>query len=280
MTDPMTHDRLQQFVAAWFHALDVHAPAQECLTYLAADGLRMHFPERDIHGTAPFLRWYEGVVNVFFDEEHTIRHLDVVSRDANSANLTLRVRWQSGFWQRPEPASKRIDLEVSQTWVVRRSPPGKNAFDIEIVEYVVSGDLAYAPGSATLPAASHTAVDDLIELNHRMADMEQHGGDAAREFFAPLLSDQLLFRRAGGKTVGKSGDDGYLVGLAKNPFTSRRSEDIAVAEIGDRVLVTLIVVATSANDGSVHRYRNIRLFERRANTWTLEFWYNYEITGL
>lgn len=123
-------------------------------------------------------------------------------------------------------------------------------------------------------------LNDLVELNHRIADMEQQGGDAAREFFAPLLSDRLVFRRVSGKTVGKSGAGGYLEGLDKNPFSSRRSEDITVAEIGDRALVTLIIVAVRADDGSVHRYRNIRLFERRTNSWMLEFWYNYEITGL
>ncbi len=33
-------------------------------------------------------------------------------------------------------------------------------------------------------------------------------------------------------------------------------------------------------DGSVGRYRNIRLFSRAGHDWILELWYNYEITSL
>jgi len=53
-----------------------------------------------------------------------------------------------------------------------------------------------------------------------------------------------------------------------------------VSLLDDRALVTLILVGTRADDGSVHRYRNIRLFSRAADKWILEFWYNYEVTGL
>jgi hypothetical protein len=71
-----------------------------------------------------------------------------------------------------------------------------------------------------------------------------------------------------------------LDSLAKpNPFTSRKAEDISVNLLGDRALVTLIIVATKP-DGSESRYRNIRLFQRSDKEWTLYFWYNYELTSL
>ncbi len=41
-----------------------------------------------------------------------------------------------------------------------------------------------------------------------------------------------------------------------------------------------IAVGTRKDDGSVHRYRNVRLFSRAGNEWIMELWYNYEITGL
>lgn len=72
---------------------------------------------------------------------------------------------------------------------------------------------------------------------------------------------------------------GYLSSLKQNPFSSRRSEDISVTELDDRTLVALMVVGTHADDGSVHCYRNIRLFAYYADNWTLELWYNYEVTG-
>ena len=120
----------------------------------------------------------------------------------------------------------------------------------------------------------------LAELNARMGEMEQKQGAASVEFFTALLSDQLIFRRANGKIVGKTGPDSFLDSLQKaSPFTSRRSEDISTTLLGDRALVTLIVVATRL-DGSVGRYRNIRLFFRTVDKWVLECWYNYDITGL
>ena len=119
----------------------------------------------------------------------------------------------------------------------------------------------------------------LTELNDKIGKMEQQGRDAVR-FFDALLSDQLIFRRANGKVVGKAGPGGFLDGLTEpNPFTSRDAEDIAVRLVEDRALVTLIVIATH-NDGSVHRYRNIRLFSRSGDNWILELWYNYDITSL
>lgn len=119
----------------------------------------------------------------------------------------------------------------------------------------------------------------LVELNQQIAQEEQKG-ETARQFFEKHLSEQLIFRRANGKVVGKAGPEGFLEGLKNNPFKSRAAEDIAVTLLDDRALVTLIIVGIRADDDSVHRYRNMRLFTRSANDWLLEFWYNYEIAGL
>jgi hypothetical protein len=121
---------------------------------------------------------------------------------------------------------------------------------------------------------------DLTALNAKIAEMEQAGGLEAIAFFEALLSDQLVFRRASGKVVGKSGPEGFLEGLKKaSPFSSRRPENISVTHLDDRALVTLIVVGTRADDGSAHRYRNIRLFSCSGDNWVLDLWYNYEVAG-
>jgi Domain of unknown function (DUF4440) len=121
---------------------------------------------------------------------------------------------------------------------------------------------------------------DLTDLNVKSVALEQAGGTEAHAFFEALLSDQLIFRRASGKVVGKTGDEGFLKGLNNNPFKSREAEDVVVNVLDQRALVTLIVVATRKDDGSVHRFRNIRVFSRLQDHWILEVWYNYEITGL
>jgi hypothetical protein len=128
------------------------------------------------------------------------------------------------------------------------------------------------------------AIDDdeytknsLAELNQHMVQIEQQGGEVAQEYFRPHLSDKLIFRRANGLAVGKAA---FLEGLNNNPFQERHSEDVSVSLQGDRALVTLAVAGKRKDDGSVHRYTNIRLFFRSGEQWVLEFWYNYENAGL
>lgn len=118
------------------------------------------------------------------------------------------------------------------------------------------------------------------DLNIEIAHMEmEENSEEARKFFERYLSDQLIFRRASGKVVGKSGPEGFLEGLTNKRFKKLDLEEINVTLQGDRALVTLIVIGTE-NNGVVHRYRNIRLFTLSGDQWLLEFWYNYEITGL
>jgi hypothetical protein len=120
----------------------------------------------------------------------------------------------------------------------------------------------------------------LEDLNIKIAQMETvEKVEEARKFFEHHLSDQLIFRRANGKVVGKSGSEGVLDGLKDKRFKKLKPEDINVMLLNDRALVTLIVVGTG-QDGSIRCFRNIRLFTRAQDQWLLEFWYNYEITGL
>jgi len=116
----------------------------------------------------------------------------------------------------------------------------------------------------------------LILLNTEIGEMEQKGGDATA-YFTDLLSEQLIFRRATGKALSKADFIKNLVG--GSPFTSRHAENIVVNPIGDRILVTLIVIGTK-EDGSEQRFRNVRLFSQFDKNFILEFWYNYELTSL
>ncbi len=176
------------------------------------------------------------------------------------------------------PGAPRVDLEATQAWTVRRCPSTKNAYGLEIAAYNIV--VKHAPGSAQLPPSAPGTENELMTLNERIGEMEQKRDEEAHKFFNSHLSDQLIFRRASGKVVGKSGPEGFLESLNKpNPFTSRRAEDISVTLLDDRALVTLIVAGTRA-DGSEGRHRNIRLFSKSSNNWILELWYNYEITSL
>ena len=44
----LTQEGINKFVAAWYLALDQHAPIEECYKLLADKGLRVIFPDGDI----------------------------------------------------------------------------------------------------------------------------------------------------------------------------------------------------------------------------------------
>lgn len=140
-----TAAEIQKLAAQWYRKLDVHAPLDEVLPLLAEDDLEMVFPEATLHGTAEFIQWYDRVTNVFFDEVHTLKHVDVKNTD-EGAVVTVVVRWEASTWNPPEPTSNRIKLDAYQTWLVTRSQvSGKPV----ISRYTVD-ELVYDEDSARL----------------------------------------------------------------------------------------------------------------------------------
>jgi len=117
----------------------------------------------------------------------------------------------------------------------------------------------------------------LVALNLDIPRWEQLRDDDAIARLDEVLSKELMFRRADGSVVDKAAFMGAL-GMP-SPFARRESSDIAVTHIGDRALATVTVTATRA-DGSVGRYRNIRVFFRRDGRWHLEVWFNDDMTSL
>ena len=117
---------------------------------------------------------------------------------------------------------------------------------------------------------------DLIELNQKIAVLEQQRGSTAQRFFTRLLSDKLLFRRANGKVVGK---EGFLHSLqAPSPFTQysvEQMEIVQLAEVENRVMITLLM-RTEDHYAAARCFRHIRFFTQIKAGWRLEFWYVYE----
>jgi hypothetical protein len=64
-----------------------------------------------------------------------------------------------------------------------------------------------------------------------------------------------------------------------SPFASRESRNVAVSISRDRALVTLTVIGTKKG-GTRGAYRNVRIFFRREGQWSLEFWFNDDLTSL
>ena len=115
MTDaaPLEEDEVKQLVEKWYlELLDTHAPTEQ---------LEMRFPEETAHGWEGFRKWYERIINTFFDEVHTIKELEVTT-EGDRAKVNVLVNWQAHTWTPPAPKSQWLGFDAGQTWVVKRSP--------------------------------------------------------------------------------------------------------------------------------------------------------------
>lgn len=155
-------ENLGAFAAAWYRALDVHAPTEDLRALLAPDGLQMIFPEKTLQGLGDFDAWYAGgtygdgttapgVINLFFDENHTVLSVTVAERDENEAVVDVVVGWQASWFVRPEAKSRRTSMNATQRWTIRPAPEGRNPFGVVIAAYNATvKDFEYAPGFARL----------------------------------------------------------------------------------------------------------------------------------
>ena len=148
MNEPITEDQIKIFVAAWYQALDFHVPIEQAYALLADQGLHVQFPDGDIRDYASFKKWYDRVTNLFFDESHYVQTVESkISGD--EAVVDIVVGWQASWWVAPEAKSKRVSMDATQRWTVRRSK--KNSFGLEIVTYNATvAPFMYAPGFARL----------------------------------------------------------------------------------------------------------------------------------
>jgi hypothetical protein len=146
--EPLAEKQINEFVAAWYRALDFHVPLEEIARLLADRDLRMEFPDGDIYDFAGFKKWYDRVTNLFFDENHYVK--TVKARiTGEQATLDIVVGWQASLWEPPAAKSKRVSMDATQRWTVRRS--SKSAYGLEIVTYNATVEpFKYAPGFAQL----------------------------------------------------------------------------------------------------------------------------------
>ena len=69
--------------------------------------------------------------------------------NGDEAVVDVVVGWQASWWEAPAAKSKRVSMDATQRWTVRRSD--KNRFGLQIVSYNATvKPFAYAPGFARL----------------------------------------------------------------------------------------------------------------------------------
>jgi hypothetical protein len=112
----LTETLIRHMVARWYRALDRHDELAKVLPYLADEGLEMRFPETTVRGHAGFAGWYETVMGKFFDEEHTVKNVDIELHCPNNAVAGVLVNWQAKVWSPPAPRSSWLGFDAYQTW--------------------------------------------------------------------------------------------------------------------------------------------------------------------
>ena len=137
--------QLHDFVVDWYRKLDRHVPLTELLPLVSAGDLTMKFPEATLRSQAEFAGWYDKVTHRFFDEVHTVKSVGV-RMNGGKADLDVVVNWQARVWDAPEAASKGLNFDSGQHWIVsEESSTGQPV----IVVYDVKS-LTPLPGSAPL----------------------------------------------------------------------------------------------------------------------------------
>jgi hypothetical protein len=149
VSNEITQEQIDAIVSAWYQALDFHVPIAEIYSLLADEDLNMQFPDGDIRDYDSFKVWYDRVTNIFFDENHFVNSVVIADNNGDSVVLDIVVGWQASWWEPPDAKSKRVSMDATQRWTVRRSE--KNPFGLEIVSYNATvAPFKYAPGFAWL----------------------------------------------------------------------------------------------------------------------------------
>ena len=140
----ITHPELWAFAANWYRLLDIHAPLESFRPLLTQD-VQLVFPEAPVTGFEGYSGWYNNVINIFFDEEHTLKAADITEQNDTGCEAHVVVNWHASIWNAPEARSIRLMMDADQTWQVRRREDGSLA----VSKYVVNF-MTYEPGSCKL----------------------------------------------------------------------------------------------------------------------------------
>jgi hypothetical protein len=143
----MTDENIKSFVAAWYYALDIHAPASDCEKFLVDDGLQLVFPEKTMRSFAEFEDWLGFIYKTFFDELHNVVKVEIKNNGESGADLEVVVAWQASWFTPPDAKSKRTSMNAYQRWSIKKSD--KNPWGLAIEKYAVDR-FDYAPGFAQL----------------------------------------------------------------------------------------------------------------------------------
>ena len=85
-----THPEIWSFASNWYRYLDVHAPLGSFRPLLTED-VQLVFPEATVTGFEGYSSWYNKVIDIFFDEQHTLKIADITSQSDQAAEVHVVV---------------------------------------------------------------------------------------------------------------------------------------------------------------------------------------------
>lgn len=138
-----THPEIWSFATQWYQLLDIHAPL-ESYKILTTEDVEFVFPEVTVKGFDGYTKWYNTVIGLFFDEQHTLKVADIVEQNGDRCTAHVIVNWHASIWQAPAASSTRLMMDADQTWEIYREDG-----IIKIARYIVNG-MTYEPGSCKL----------------------------------------------------------------------------------------------------------------------------------
>ena len=139
-----THPEIWSFASNWYRLLDIHAPL-ESYKPLLSENVDLVFPEATLKGFDGYANWYNKVIEIFFDEQHTLKVADIVSQEENSCEIHVVVNWHASIWTPPQARSTKLMMDADQTWTVLRNQDKT----LSVSKYVVNF-MNYEEGSCKL----------------------------------------------------------------------------------------------------------------------------------
>tara|TARA_A200000113_G_C8622855_1_gene276462 strand:+ start:90 stop:515 length:426 start_codon:yes stop_codon:yes gene_type:complete len=139
-----THPEIWAFATNWYLLLDIHAPLESFKPLLTND-VDLVFPEANLKGFEGYSSWYNKVIEIFFDEQHTLKVADIIDQNENSCKLHVIVNWHASMWNPPLAKSTKLMMDADQTWNVVRNADQT----LSVSKYVVN-EMIYEDGSCKL----------------------------------------------------------------------------------------------------------------------------------
>ena len=107
---PLRREEINAFASDWYRKLDEHVPVADIMPLVLDQGLEFVVPEATLRSRREFGDWYAGgddhpgVINLFFDEVHTLSLVEP-NLEGPNAEVKVVVNWQGRRWTAPVPAA-------------------------------------------------------------------------------------------------------------------------------------------------------------------------------